>query len=116
MAYEQWVVPFISSLLEQLHDMCMQRAANAVAVWLAHMATLVCASQAKKDGFLPGGASMHLCMTPHGPDTSTFEQAVRSEAEQPQQLAGDTLAFMFETTMTPRITTTALSSPCIDRE
>lgn len=29
--------------------------------------------QAKADGFLPGGASLHSCMTPHGPDTKTFE-------------------------------------------
>lgn len=29
-----------------------------------------------------GGASMHLCMTPHGPDTKTFEAATAPEAEQ----------------------------------
>lgn len=29
--------------------------------------------QAKADGFLPGGASLHSCMTPHGPDTKTYE-------------------------------------------
>lgn len=29
--------------------------------------------QAKADGFLPGGASLHSCMTPHGPDTTTYE-------------------------------------------
>ncbi|RCV10965.1 hypothetical protein SETIT_2G150200v2 [Setaria italica] len=28
---------------------------------------------AKVDGFLPGGASLHSCMTPHGPDTKTYE-------------------------------------------
>ena len=26
---------------------------------------------AKADGFLPGGASFHNCMTPHGPDTKS---------------------------------------------
>ncbi|KAL6535956.1 hypothetical protein OROHE_012800 [Orobanche hederae] len=30
--------------------------------------------EAKADGFLPGGASLHSCMTPHGPDTKTYEQ------------------------------------------
>ncbi len=50
--------------------------------------------EAKRDGgFLPGGASLHQCMTPHGPDTVTFEAAIGSEADAPQQL-GDTLAFM----------------------
>ena len=29
--------------------------------------------QAKADGFVPGGASLHSCMTPHGPDTKTYE-------------------------------------------
>lgn len=29
--------------------------------------------QAKADGFLPGGCSLHNTMTPHGPDTVTFE-------------------------------------------
>ncbi|KAK6946665.1 Homogentisate 1,2-dioxygenase, N-terminal domain [Dillenia turbinata] len=28
---------------------------------------------AKADGFLPSGASLHGCMTPHGPDTRTYE-------------------------------------------
>ena len=35
--------------------------------------TIILVYQAKADGFLPGGASLHSCMTPHGPDTKTFE-------------------------------------------
>ena len=49
---------------------------------------------AKAEGFVPGGASLHNCMSPHGPDTATFEQASRAELA-PEYLA-DTLAFMFE--------------------
>jgi homogentisate 1,2-dioxygenase len=30
---------------------------------------------AKAEGFMPGGASMHNCMTGHGPDAETFEKA-----------------------------------------
>mmetsp|Transcript_38273 Transcript_38273/g.85231 ORF Transcript_38273/g.85231 Transcript_38273/m.85231 type:complete len:494 (+) Transcript_38273:149-1630(+) len=71
--------------------------------------------EAKKDGFLPGGASLHLCMTPHGPDTATFERAIQPDSEQPAHLGTNTLAFMFETTMTPRVTPQAMASPCIDR-
>ncbi|KAG5540659.1 hypothetical protein RHGRI_020779 [Rhododendron griersonianum] len=38
--------------------------------------------EAKADGFLPGGASLHSCMTPHSPDTKTFgAQKIESEAE-----------------------------------
>lgn len=29
--------------------------------------------EANADGFLPGGASLHNCMTPHGPDTKSYE-------------------------------------------
>ena len=29
--------------------------------------------EAKEEGFLPGGASLHSMMTPHGPDAQCFE-------------------------------------------
>eukprot|EP00256_Glycine_max_P070156 XP_025984751.1 homogentisate 1,2-dioxygenase isoform X3 [Glycine max] len=32
--------------------------------------------EAKADGFLPGGASLHNCMTPHGPDTKSYEISI----------------------------------------
>ena len=63
-----------------------------------------------------GGASLHLCMTPHGPDTATFEAAVAPEAEAPAHLGRDALAFMFETAMTPRVTPAALGATSIDRD
>uniref|UniRef100_A0A7S0R9Z4 homogentisate 1,2-dioxygenase n=1 Tax=Chlamydomonas leiostraca TaxID=1034604 RepID=A0A7S0R9Z4_9CHLO len=72
--------------------------------------------EAKRDGgFLPGGASLHACMTPHGPDTATYEAAICDGAEAPAHL-GAALAFMFETNFTPRVTPAALGSPCIDRD
>ncbi len=49
---------------------------------------------AKAAGFVPGGASLHNCMTPHGPDAVSFDRA--SQAELRPQYLGDTLAFMFE--------------------
>ncbi|MDR5861072.1 homogentisate 1,2-dioxygenase [Halomonas eurihalina] len=49
---------------------------------------------AKAEGFRPGGASLHNCMSPHGPDAETFEKA--STAELTPQHLGNTLAFMFE--------------------
>jgi homogentisate 1,2-dioxygenase len=33
-------------------------------------------------------------MTPHGPDTKTFEAAVRDEQQQPHHLGNETMAFM----------------------
>ena len=49
--------------------------------------------EAKQDGFLPGGASLHLCMTPHGPDTTTFERAsALGGQDAPMHLGHETLA------------------------
>ncbi|RLM54196.1 protein MEI2-like 2 isoform X1 [Panicum miliaceum] len=46
--------------------------------------------EAKADGFLPGGASLHSCMTPHGPDTKTYEATIsRANANEPFRLSGN---------------------------
>ena len=41
---------------------------------------------AKSDGFLPGGASLHNCMSAHGPDAATFESASRADTSTPSQI------------------------------
>lgn len=72
--------------------------------------------EAKADGFLPGGASLHSCMTPHGPDTTTYEATTsrgRADANEPWRLSG-TLAFMFESALIPRVCPWALDSPARD--
>jgi homogentisate 1,2-dioxygenase len=51
---------------------------------------------AKPEGFVPGGASLHNCMSGHGPDADTFEKALVSDTSRPQKVE-DTMAFMFET-------------------
>ncbi|MEN7527329.1 homogentisate 1,2-dioxygenase [Cupriavidus sp. DL-D2] len=51
---------------------------------------------AKADGFAPGGASLHNCMSGHGPDAETFERASVSDTSAPHHIT-DTMAFMFET-------------------
>jgi hypothetical protein len=61
-----------------------------------------------------GGASLHLCMTPHGPDAATFEAATAPEAEAPARVGDNALAFMFETSLTPRVTPAALGATNID--
>ncbi len=50
---------------------------------------------AKAEGFLPGGASLHNSFSSHGPDAETFQRASTAELV-PQKVDG-TLAFMFET-------------------
>jgi homogentisate 1,2-dioxygenase len=51
---------------------------------------------AKEDGFLPGGASLHNCMSGHGPDAATYDKARAADTTRPQYV-GETMAFMFET-------------------
>ena len=50
---------------------------------------------AKEEGFVPGGMSLHNMMLPHGPDHAGFEKA--SNADLAPQKLDNTLAFMFET-------------------
>ena len=63
---------------------------------------------AKQEGFVPGGGSLHNCMTPHGPDTETFEKASNSQLS-PQKIE-NTLAIMFESSLIYRPTRFALET------
>ena len=69
---------------------------------------------AKAEGFLPGGGSLHNCMSGHGPDAQTFDAASSVRLE-PKYL-GDTLAFMFETRHIIRPTRFALETPALQRD
>jgi homogentisate 1,2-dioxygenase len=51
---------------------------------------------AKAEGFVPGGASLHNSMSGHGPDAETFAKASAADTSTPHRVA-DTMAFMFET-------------------
>jgi len=69
---------------------------------------------AKAEGFLPGGASLHNCMSGHGPDAETFERA--TNAEMAPRYIDNTLAFMFETRMAVRPTRFALEEKILQHE
>lgn len=43
--------------------------------------------EAKEGGFMPGGASLHSMMTPHGPDVQAFDKATTAELK-PIKLEG----------------------------
>ena len=70
---------------------------------------------AKASGFEPGGASLHNCMSGHGPDAETFERASRADTTVPQHIT-DTMAFMFETRTLIRPTPQALALPQRQRD
>jgi homogentisate 1,2-dioxygenase len=57
---------------------------------------------AKPQGFVPGGFSLHNSMLPHGPDMDAFEAASAADLR-PRKLEG-TMAFMFETRFAQTVT------------
>lgn len=69
---------------------------------------------AKKEGFSPGGISIHNGMTAHGPDALTYQEAV-SASLQPTYYA-NTLAFMFEAQEPWQVSDMALHHPTRDVE
>jgi homogentisate 1,2-dioxygenase len=70
---------------------------------------------AKATGFQPGGASLHNCMSGHGPDAATFERARQSDTSRPEKVA-DTMAFMFESRRCIRPTRFALESGLLQQD
>ena len=67
---------------------------------------------AKPEGFRPGGASLHNCLVPHGPDADAFE-AASTRTLTPQKL-DHTLAFMFESRWRFRPSDWALNGGALD--
>jgi len=68
---------------------------------------------AKPGGFKPGGASLHNCMVPHGPDEESYGKATTAELK-PQKL-DNTLAFMFESRYRFVPTQFAMQGPELDK-
>ena len=69
---------------------------------------------AKAGGFVPGGASLHNCMSGHGPDAEIYERGTTAELK-PVYLR-DTLAFMFETQLVVRPTRFAMETKIRQQE
>jgi len=69
---------------------------------------------AKEEGFVAGGASLHNQMSAHGPDAEVFQKASNAELK-PQKLSG-TMAFMFESRYIIRPTRFALETAELQHE
>ncbi|WP_044870497.1 homogentisate 1,2-dioxygenase [Pseudomonas sp. LFM046] len=67
------------------------------------------AYDAKAEGFAPGGASLHNCMSAHGPDNATTTTAIAVDLK-PHKI-DNTMAFMFETSRVLRPSQYALECP-----
>lgn len=69
---------------------------------------------AKEEGFVPGGGSLHNRMSAHGPDAEVFDKATNHDGK-PYKL-NNTMAFMFESCEIFHPTDFALSSGLEDRD
>jgi homogentisate 1,2-dioxygenase len=69
---------------------------------------------AKEEGFVPGGCSLHNCMSGHGPDAATYEKASTAELKPTKQQ--NTLAFMFESRFAIRTTKFAMETAQLQRD
>ena len=56
-----------------------------------------------KGGFQPAGASLHNCMSAHGPDAATHEKASNAELK-PMKVGEGSIAFMFESCLMVGVT------------
>ncbi|HEX7249242.1 MAG TPA: homogentisate 1,2-dioxygenase [Burkholderiales bacterium] len=72
------------------------------------------AYESKAEGFLPGGISIHNCMSGHGPDVATHEKASQKKLA-PEKIEG-TLAFMWESRYVFRPTKAALQSRHLQKD
>ena len=68
----------------------------------------------RREGFVPGGSSLHNCMSPHGNDADVFETASQVELE-PVYIE-DSMAFMFETRHLYRPTKFAVETPALQSD
>ena len=68
---------------------------------------------AKEEGFVPGGGSLHNQMSAHGPDADGYEKATNAPDE-PLKLS-DTMAFMFESRYIIRPTRFALEHDVLQK-
>ena len=64
---------------------------------------------------MPGGCSLHNCMSGHGPDAETFEKASAADTTKPHHIT-DTMAFMFETRAVIRPTRFAVETAQLQHE
>ncbi len=69
---------------------------------------------AKPQGFVPGGVSLHNMMLPHGPDRDAFEGASNSNLG-PEKL-DNTMSFMFETRFPQHLTAFAANEAPLQDE
>jgi homogentisate 1,2-dioxygenase len=72
------------------------------------------AYDAKAEGFAPGGASLHNCMSSHGPDAQSYAKGILVDLA-PQRIE-DMMAFMFESRHVFCPTRWAMDTPLLQQD
>lgn len=67
------------------------------------MGNIIGRYEAKPDGFMPGGGSLHSIMIGHGPDAATFNKLSTDELKA-VRMPDDSMSFMFESTYVFKLT------------
>jgi homogentisate 1,2-dioxygenase len=70
---------------------------------------------AKEKGFVPGSASLHSCMSGHGPEKEVFEKVSTKELK-PEKVGEGGMAFMFETAYIFKVVKSQLDEEKLDTE
>jgi homogentisate 1,2-dioxygenase len=72
------------------------------------------AYDSKAEGFLPGGISIHNCMSAHGPDVASYEKGTSKELK--AEKIENSLAFMWESRYVFRPTAAALKAKELQKD
>lgn len=67
------------------------------------------------EGFSPGSASCHSCMSGHGPESSVFEKASNMNLT-PQKIGENSLSFMFETSYMLKFPSFSVTDDRLDKK
>lgn len=78
-----------------------------------YMGLILGVYDAREEGFVPGGGSLHNQMSAHGPDANTYNKASSVKLE--PVYMDNTLAFMFESSLVYRITEFAANTPLLQK-
>lgn len=86
---------------------------NVMSEYMGLIVGLYDAKEGGDGGFVPGGASLHNCMSAHGPDAATFEKAATADLK--PVYVKDTMAFMFESRTVYKPTEFALTTKALQK-
>jgi homogentisate 1,2-dioxygenase len=109
----RWMVAQNTFRPPYYHRNCMSEYMGMI--WGKYDAKVASAEDGKQNtGFVPGGSSLHSCMTSHGPDAASFVKG--STGSNDPVYFGEGLAFMFESCYLLKVSKDALEGETLQRD